>query len=243
MWVVSDFISRARRLDFSPADIMWGSLRLFILAPMGLSLGSILDPHVVAFVAFGLGAFPLETIQRAVRQLSYKKLGLELGSTEESELLHLNGVDKRLVERLSNNDITSVVQLSYCDPIQITMGSNLSFNAVADLVSQALAWNYISERLDAIRPLGLRGAWEIRQLMEDLKGEENAVSQRQNRAEDARKIIPSISAKLGLTEDEIWFVFGQIAYDPYTEFIYPTWGPREFLSPTRPVTAGSCQAQ
>jgi hypothetical protein len=41
MWVVSDFISRSRRLDFSPADVMWGALRLVISAPLGLSLGSI----------------------------------------------------------------------------------------------------------------------------------------------------------------------------------------------------------
>jgi hypothetical protein len=121
MWVVSDFISRARRMDFSPADVMWGSLRLFVSAPMGLSLGSILDSHVIAFVAFGLGAFPLETIQLALRQLSYKKLDLELGPTEQSELLQLNGVDRQLAERLSHEDITTIVQLSYCDPIQITM--------------------------------------------------------------------------------------------------------------------------
>jgi hypothetical protein len=24
LWVVDDFISRARRLDFTPADVMWG---------------------------------------------------------------------------------------------------------------------------------------------------------------------------------------------------------------------------
>jgi hypothetical protein len=109
MWVVGDFISRARRMDFSPTDVMWGCLRLFISAPMGLSLASLFEPHVVAFVAFGLGAFPLETVQLALRQLSYKKLGLELGPTEQNELLRLNGVDKALADRLANQDITSIV--------------------------------------------------------------------------------------------------------------------------------------
>jgi hypothetical protein len=233
MWVVGDFISRARRMDFSPADILWGSLRLFISAPMGLSLASIFEPHVIAFVAFGLGAFPLETVQLALRQLSYQKLGLELGPTEQNELLRLNGVDKVLADRLANQDITSIVQLSYCDPIQMTMRSNLSFNAVADLVSQALAWNYIDEKLNALRSLGLRGSFEIRQFMEDLKKVDKPAGHdpRQIPAQDARNLVPSIAAKLDLTEDQIWFLFGQIAYDPYTEFIYSTWEPLGSASP------------
>jgi hypothetical protein len=225
MFVVSDFISRSRRMDFSPADVMWGSLRLFISVPLGLSLGSILDPHVVAFVAFGLGAFPLQTIQLALRQLSYRQLQLELGTTEKSELLNLNGVDMPLAERLSNEDISSIVQLSYCDPIQITMRTNLSFSAVADLVSQALAWNYFERRLDPLRLLGLRGAWEIRQFMEDLKAQNEDSDVADNRVQRARNLIPAISSCLGLSEDKIWFVFYQIASDQYTDFIYFAWEP------------------
>lgn len=36
LWVVNDHISRARRLDFSPADVLWGVLRLVIAVPDGL---------------------------------------------------------------------------------------------------------------------------------------------------------------------------------------------------------------
>jgi hypothetical protein len=34
LWVTNDHISRARRLDFSPSDILWGCLRLVIAVPM-----------------------------------------------------------------------------------------------------------------------------------------------------------------------------------------------------------------
>src|ERR1019366_864152 len=151
-------------MDFSPADVMWGALRIVISVPLGLSLGSIINKEVVNFAAFGLGAFPLTTIAVALRQLWYKQLGVELGPTEKSDLLGLDGIDKPLVERLAIEDITSIVQLAYCDPIQLTMRTNLSFNAVVDLVSQALAWVYLGEKLTAIRPLGCRGAYEVRQL-------------------------------------------------------------------------------
>jgi hypothetical protein len=103
----------------------------------------------------------------------YGQLGVELGPTEKSDLLGLDGIDKPLVERLAIEDITSIVQLAYCDPIQLTMRTNLSFNAVVDLVSQALAWVYLGEKLTAIRPLGCRGAYEVRQLIDFLHAAEN----------------------------------------------------------------------
>jgi len=217
MWVVGDFISRSRRFDFSPADVMWGALRLVISVPLGLFLGSIATNQLANFVAFALGAFPLDTLQVALRQLSYKQLAIELGPTETSDLLRLDGVNKPLAERLANEDINSVVQLAYCDPIQLTMRSGLSFNAVVDLVSQSLAWVYVAEKLPALRPLGLRGAYEIRQLLDDLDSSDN-------KAKDAaNKILPTVASTLGLDVDRASFVLRQVAYDPYTDFIYSTW--------------------
>ena len=169
MWVVSDFIWRARRMDFSPADVLWGTLRLFIAAPMGLAFGGIVKPEVLAFVAFGLGAFPLETIVSFLQQLSVKTLQVQVGASQDSELRKLDGVDRNLAERLEHEDISSIVQLAYYDPIQLTMRSNLPFNAVVDLVSQALAWVYIENKIQILRGYGLRGAYELRGLCEDLE--------------------------------------------------------------------------
>ena len=215
-------------MDFSPADVMWGALRIVISVPLGLSLGSIINKEVVNFAAFGLGAFPLTTIAVALRQLWYKQLGVELGPTEKSDLLGLDGIDKPLVERLAIEDITSIVQLAYCDPIQLTMRTNLSFNAVVDLVSQALAWVYLGEKLTAIRPLGCRGAYEVRQLIDFLHAAENppandATDNEKLAKEDAEKIVLAIANKLELENDKLCFVLRQIAYDPYTDFIYTTW--------------------
>lgn len=142
---------------------------------------------------------------------------MELGPTETIDLLRLDGVNKPLAERLANEDITSIVQLAYCDPIQLAMRSNLSFNAVVDLVSQALAWVYIGDKLAALRPLGIRGAYEIRQLIDQL------VSNDANARDAANKIVPTVASTLGLDVERVWFVLRQVAYDPYTDFIYSTW--------------------
>jgi hypothetical protein len=217
LWVVSDFIWRARRMDFSPADVLWGSLRIFIAAPMGLVFGGIIEPKVLAFVAFGLGAFPLETINTFLRQLSAKSMNIQIGTPQESELLNLNGVDQNLVERLGHEDITSIVQLAYCDPIQLTMRSNLSFNAVVDLVSQALAWAYIGDKLPILRPYGLRGAYEFHELCVHLANGDP------NLKRNAQNLLPLVAQALGVSEQQMWFVITEIAYDPYTDFIYRTW--------------------
>jgi hypothetical protein len=219
MWVVSDSIWRAYRLDLAPANVLWGVLRLFIAAPLGIAVSSILNNQVFAFVAFGLGAFPLETILMYLRQLSAKQLQVDPGAVERSQLSNLEGVEQRLVDRLEYQDITSVVQLAYCNPIQLTMRSNLSFNKVVDLVSQSLSWIYIGDKLASIRPLGFRGAYDIRQLCEDLAPEKADSHEQRN----ANQIAPVLAQQLGMTQDTMWYVINMIAYDPYTDFIYKAW--------------------
>lgn len=217
MWVVSDFISRSRRLDFSPTDIMWGALRLVIATPLGLSIGTILKDDVVPFIAFALGAFPLTTIIVMLRELANKQLGLQVGPSEQNPLRQIDGIDKDLVDRLANEDINSVAQLAYCDPIQLTMRTNLTFNAVVDLVSQSLAWIYVGDKISQLRPLGIRGAYEVRQLIDDRASTDEDIQR------PANAIVPAIADILGLEGERVWFVLRQIAYDPYTDFIYSTW--------------------
>jgi hypothetical protein len=48
------------------------------------------------------------------------------------------------------------------------MRSSLSFRFVVDVVSQALAWVYLGEKLDQLRTIGLRGAYEINVFLYDL---------------------------------------------------------------------------
>jgi hypothetical protein len=184
---------------------------------MGLAFGGIIKPEVLAFVAFALGAFPLETIRKFLRELSAKHLNIQIGTLQESELLNLNGVDQNLAERLGQEDITSVVQLAYSDPIQLTMRSNLLFSAVVDLISQALAWVYIEKKLATLRAYGLRGAYEFRALCEHLASAEA------DKKRNAENLLPLVAQALGVTEQQMWYVIHQIAYDPYTEFVYQTW--------------------
>src|SRR5262249_36776758 len=143
MWTVNDFISRARRLDFAPADVFWGVLRLVIAVPMGYAF-AVIAPPVGPFVAFAIGAFPLAKVTTMLQQLANKNLNL--AATEEEakdDIIQLQGINKTIAERLINEDITTVTQVAYCDPVQLIMRSNLTFNFVTECMNQALAWMYL----------------------------------------------------------------------------------------------------
>jgi hypothetical protein len=140
MWVVNDLTYRARRLDFSPSDVQWGILRLAIAVPIGYAFAAVAAPSAGPLVAFALGAFPLTTVTSMLGKLANKSLRLEATAEEASDdIIKLQGINKAIVERLSNEDITTISQIAYCDPVQLVMRSNLNFIFVTDCMNQALA--------------------------------------------------------------------------------------------------------
>jgi hypothetical protein len=218
LWVVDDFISRARRLDFSPADLHAGILRLAIAVPLGYSMAAIADDTVGAFVAFAVGAFPLATLMKILRRTAAAKIGYDdPGTPNGDEVVKLQGVNTAIAERLAKEDITTITQIAYCDPIKLTMRSNLTFNVVTDLMNQALAWEYLADGMDKIRPIGLRGAVEISHLLADLKSMDPDVKTR------AGQVLAQVAAVLGQEQPSVLFAFEEIASDPFTSYLNAIW--------------------
>lgn len=223
LWVVNDHISRARRLDFSPADVMWGVLRVVIAVPMGYAFSSIVKDDVAPFVAFGFGAFPLSALMSLLVRFTEKRLGADETKEEASDdLIKLQGINKTILERLSNEDVTTITQIAYCDPVRLTMRSNLSFNFIIDCQNQALAWMYLEDKLNTIRPFGIRGAFEIKYLMDDLEltGEQPEDKEARDKA---KALLLQIASAINVPAELLRFSFDQIAGDPYTIFLYEIW--------------------
>src|SRR5262249_11293168 len=148
--------------------------RLAMAMPVGYAFSHFLNREIGPAIAFAVGVFPLNTIATMLRQLANRRLNLELGAAEaKSQIAQLAGIDASMAERIEDADITTIYQLAWCDPIQLTMRTNLTFNYVVDIVSQALAWVYLGDKLRSLAPLGLRAAAEICHFMHDLEaGEE-----------------------------------------------------------------------
>jgi hypothetical protein len=223
MWVVNDLISRARRLDFSPADVRWGILRLVIAVPMGYAFTAVANPQIGNFIAFALGAFPLATVTSMMGKLANKNLGLEATVEEKiDDIIKLRGINREVVERLSIEDITTIPQIAYCDPVELVMRSNLTFNSVTDCMNQALAWMYLEDKIDVIRPLGLRGAVEIKHWL-DCYEDESADPIRKHYHDLAHAAIPKIASAMNQDIDTLLVAFHEIAEDPFTIFIWGFW--------------------
>ena len=221
LWTVNDFISRARRLDFAPSDVFWGALRLIIAVPMGYAF-AVIAPPVGPFVAFAIGAFPLAKVTTMLQQLANKNLNLAATEKEaKDDIIQLEGINKTIAERLINEDITTVTQLAYCDPVQMIMRSNLTFNFVTTCMNQALAWLYLKDELSTVRPLGVGGACEISYLITDYDDASNV--HRKAAHDRAVAAFPKIASALKQDPETLQFMFRQIAEDPYTIFLSRVW--------------------
>jgi hypothetical protein len=224
LWVANDQISRARRLDFAPSDVLWGVLRLVIAIPMGYAFADIVKPDVGAFVAFALGAFPLTSLTSLLRRLTTKTLGAEATADETTDdIINLQGVNKVIMERLANEGVTTITQVAYCDPIRLTMRSNLPFNFIMDLMNQSLAWMYLENLLDVVRPLGMRGACEIKYLIRDLDDSGGTTPEERHAHDIAVSSLLLVATACKQAQPTLEFAFRQIAYDPFTSFLKAIW--------------------
>jgi len=203
--------------------VLWGTLRFSIAIPMGYAFASIAPEHG-SFVAFALGAFPLTTLTTMLQRVANKTLGIQPTADDASDdIIKLQGINRTIVERLALEDITTVTQIAYCDPVRLTMRSNLTFNFVTDCMNQALAWMYFEDQLGSVmRPLGLRGAVEIKHFVDeydDTSPEPTAQANRQR----AIAALPQIADKLGRSPETLQLALREIAEDPFTIFLHRVW--------------------
>jgi len=226
LWVGNDLISRARRLDFSPADVMWAVLRLSVAIPMGYAFASVAADSLGPFVAFALGAFPLTALTSMLQRLAIDGLKLKAPPSETTDdIIKLQGINRAIVERLADEDINTITQIAYCDPVRLIMRSNLTFNFVTDCMNQALAWMYLQTDLDTIRPLGMRGSVEIACLVQELDDINAPKAAPARQAAHARAVaaFPLIAATIKQDPATLQQAFRQIAGDPYTIFLKRVW--------------------
>lgn len=214
-FVTWNFFASVQRRNLLIADIMRGGLRLAIAIPLGFALGG-LNETAGSFLAFAVGVFPLDTISTILRQLANKKLTLELGPADaRSQVSQLSGVDSSIADRIEDADITTIAQLAWCDPIDLTMRTNLRFAYIIDVVGQALSWVYLESKLESLRPFGLRGAFEIREFMDkDLKSADASTKTR------AEAVLTAAAAAAAIPVEGLRYAFNNIAYDEATKFLY-----------------------
>ena len=220
VWIVSDEIDRLRRRDFTSSDVYYYVFRILLSIPFAWALTRAQVTLQLGIpTAFFLGSFPTSTLFTAARRFANQQL--KLGEDPVSgnlELEKLQNVGKENAERFKDEGISTICQLAYADPVDLTIRTNFDFNYVTDSVSQALLWLYLGDQLSNAAIYSLRGAYEAHALMEGLK----------NNDPIAQKTLTDVTARLvankvQISEDTLRATLRQAGYDPFTIFLVDIW--------------------
>ena len=167
LWVVMDLVRRCHSRELSPFDINRASLRLAVAIPLGYVFTATFGDNG-AWLAFLLGAFPLDTLTLYARKLVNARLNLNADDPNVSDLTKLDGITKDIADRLRDVGISTINQLAFVDPIDLSIRTNLQLSYVTDCVSQALAYDYLQDKMNVAKKYFLRGAVEIDTLVNGL---------------------------------------------------------------------------
>ena len=210
-FVIASLVRAAFTYNLPPLVLVNAALRLLVAAPLGYAVAS-WGGGKSDFIAFAIGAFPLDQAQTIIRRLTSNYFNTTAGNTDDTPdaAIALDGVGQTISESLANGEITTAAQLAYCDPVQVSLRTNIAFDAIVDLQSEALAYIFLGDTLSALRGQGLRGAVQISNFM--------AREQPDPKSDFAVEFLAAQAASkmdLGGLRNG----FRTISCDPYTKFL------------------------
>lgn len=210
LYVFGVVIQGFRARTLAPSDLLWCSFRMLIAVPLGLSLAQVANASIGAFIAFALGAFPIEAINRILRHLVNKSLNQTEDETSD-QLVKLNGVTPEVSAVLGGEGISAVQQLASVDPIALAVRSGLPFDYLLNLVAQSQAWCFLGSSVADLAPLGLGDSRGIAKLVKRLDSVPPD--------EEAHHVLEAASTAAKLDPPVLRSSFREIAGDRYTQFL------------------------
>jgi hypothetical protein len=235
LFVVGDMVYRVARRTLAAPDIYVYALRMAIAVPMGLAVGAVgTGTGASSLVAFGLGAFPLDALQRLIRRRTTKAIGVEAEVEAPDQLIQLDGVTVPLASALAAAGIDAIDQLVGTDPVLLSIRAELELTHVLRLVAQAVARKYLGGRAGQLNALGLGNACLIAAFVKELRSEAarwgdkeklgDAAAKRLRDARSALMVVLPPSKSLSEVEPipseaTVRAVFERIADDPFTQFL------------------------
>lgn len=227
MYIVSDSIQNVRQRSLNSSTVYWYTLRMILAIPIGVALTSLIAQDAQPFVAFGLGALPMDQIIKGLRHLSTEKLNLTVAEEESDQLIKLEGVTARISSLLIAEGVDSIDQIINVDPVLLSIRTGLAFKFILHLGSQAIVRRHLGETTEKLIPLGLANARSIADLVDDLDDKNGADAKSRAEAVLAAATALVMSASNNdpavVTSDYssacLEYNFRQIAKNNYTKFI------------------------
>jgi hypothetical protein len=234
-----DTLRRCRSADLSAYSLHFTWVHMVLASILAPLVCEAFQPAVGAPIAFGMGLFPIKDTVDFARQSAKKRL--EISVTPESvsgpSLSLVQGLNKEVIDRLEEEGISSTVELAYYDPIKLFFKTNFQWAWVIDVIDQAILVNYIGDKIEALRPVGIRGAIEMTVLGEPTDG--GTADQR------VGQVIAIVAQRLGATEAEARNLGDNLYDDGQVDLIWQLYKPFEAQSKVDPPaaqTAGDANA-
>jgi|SRR6266850_1553503 len=192
-----DTLRRCRTSDLSAYSLHFTWVHMILASILAPLVCQAFTPAVGAPVAFGLGLLPIKDTVDFARESAKKKL--EMSTTTQASkappLSLVQGLNKDVIDRLEEEGITSTVELAYYDPIKLFLKTNFQWAWVIDVMDQAILINYIGDKIEVLRPVGIRGAIEMTVLGEPTRAGATVQQRISN-------VVAIVASRLGMTQDE-----------------------------------------
>jgi len=231
LWGLYGLLKRYGSADVSSIVLHFTWLQIAIGAAVGAIAAPYifqLTPSLLVLGAFVIGALPF----RRIDQLIKKTTGLADPKVDENPSMNLiQGLTPDVRQRLDDEDIDSVQRVAYTDPIRLLFRTNIEWNVILDLIDQAILINFVGDKVNKLRPLGIRGAIEVAELYH--RGLGNETPQDLADAANAKAMLDLIGSclievtageKAGtLAREAAYNCSYQFANDPVVDFVWEHW--------------------
>ena len=216
MYCLTDQFTHWSSWDLAPSDLYWLSFRMVVAVPVAYALFSAVKNEVAAPLAFLIGVFPTNTLLTMLRRLATDKFGLaDVPKSGSMELQKLSGIDLRISEILAEEDISTIAQLAYADPVKLAIRTSLQYSLLVDCISQAILYLYVGDNISKLVPVGLRGAYEVYNLYLNLISKDTP-----KETEEAEKLLIEVASLTGFPAIGVRNILQLVFYDPYTKFLF-----------------------
>ncbi|HLP15410.1 MAG TPA: hypothetical protein VK470_04065 [Bacteroidota bacterium] len=219
IWGQYDMNMRFWAIDLSPNALYSIWLRFLVSGALSYILSNIIQPPFVLLVAFGLGAFPVNTLSAFLRaqvrqQLKYSGEALQ---TEQPNLHMLQGMSPEIAERLKEEYIYSAQQLALANPIRLLMNTGFEWTVILDLIDQAILYNYIGPKIVDVHKAGIRSAMEMSGIKDYFDDEAPGDLQM------GIDLIREVAKRLEWEEVSVKNLIETLYTDPQLVFIWQLW--------------------
>lgn len=229
-------IARISTADQSPQFLLRLSYQPIIAVTVAYFATFMFAADFILFLSFGIGFLPYSEIVRWIRVQTQKRLNsgkddaagvADAGSAQLSEI---DGIDFDEIDRLHEENIKNIQQLAFSNPLEIHFSTAIPLKTVIDWTDQALLRLYLAkEKIENLKPLGIRGAIEMAQVRRRVREFERRIQQAieagdQTTADaltaDIDELLTAVAAAAGTDKSAARYLAYQLGEDPHIEFIY-----------------------